>query len=91
MIAALLLALATLVAVATVLAVAGRWQPEGLLADPPAAGTGDPARFEVVLRGYRMDQVDAELARLHGLLAQPQEPSDGPGVPQRSEQTTIEM
>jgi hypothetical protein len=66
----LFLLLALVVVVATSLALAGRWQPEGLDPGRPqeARAVGEPGRFDVVLRGYRMDQVDAELARLHGEL-----------------------
>jgi DivIVA domain-containing protein len=53
----------------TALALAGRWRPQGLPPGPPPDGDTPPKRFDVVLRGYRMDQVDAELARLRALLA----------------------
>ncbi len=73
----LFLAMAVMVVVGTALALAGRWQPEGMpQGEPDAAGAGSPARFDVVLRGYRMDQVDAELARLHQLLGDHRAPSD---------------
>lgn len=58
------------VLVATALALAGRWNPQGLAAaasqpiDPFAAD-----RFDVVLRGYRMVQVDREIERLHQRIA----------------------
>lgn len=80
--ALVLLGLAALVITGTVIALAGRWQPDGLPAAPP--DTELPrGRFDVVLRGYRMDQVDAELDRLRGLLAgQPaSELPDGGGDP----------
>ncbi len=55
-------------------ALAGRWNPQGLPdGRPDASADVDPtsvARFDVVLRGYRMEQVDAELERLRGLLSQ---------------------
>ena len=71
----LFVALALLVVAATALALAGRWNPSGLAAgrppdDAPEAGMPASARFGVVLRGYRMDEVDAELDRLHRLLEQ---------------------
>jgi uncharacterized iron-regulated membrane protein len=81
----LFILLAALVIVATGLALAGRWRPEGLSTLPPQ----EPRRhegppFDVALRGYRMDQVDAELERLHHLLqaaaedesAEPPSPAD---------------
>lgn len=64
-------ALSFVVIVGTALALAGRWRPPGLAPGRPAAEPiDDHATFEVVLRGYRMDQVDAELARLRRALAQ---------------------
>lgn len=73
----LFIVLAAVVVVGTALAVAGRWQPQGLPAQAPSAQPGgvqpgpieDGARFDVVLRGYRMEQVDAEIARLRAMLA----------------------
>lgn len=64
----LLIVLAALIVVATAVALAGGWQPEGL--PPQAPDEPDHARFDVVLRGYRMEQVDAEIARLHAQLEQ---------------------
>ncbi len=82
----LFVAVGVVVIAATAMAVAGRWQPRGLAAgrpddDPVAAG--DPPKFDVVLRGYRMDQVDAELARLRSGRAQPPgvATDNGPGSP----------
>lgn len=66
-------ALALLVIVGTGLALAGLWRPEGLPQGRPDvdAPQGDGStRFSVVLRGYRMDQVDAEIERLRAALAQ---------------------
>jgi DivIVA domain-containing protein len=63
--------LAFLVISGTALALAGRWRPRGMPSGPPPAdrpGGAGPVRFDVVLRGYRMDQVDAELARLRAQL-----------------------
>jgi DivIVA domain-containing protein len=63
-------ALVLLVITGTALALAGSWRPQGLPPGPPEEDPPrDPARFDVVLRGYRMDQVDAELARLRRALA----------------------
>lgn len=66
-------------------ALAGRWQPTGLSelsSEPTLEG-----RFDVVLRGYRMDQVDAELARLHALIADRE--ADAPDVPEVGERGTL--
>jgi DivIVA domain-containing protein len=63
--------LAGLIVAGLAIALAGRWRPEGLPASRPELGPARPAdriRFDVVLRGYRMDQVDAELERLRALL-----------------------
>jgi DivIVA domain-containing protein len=94
---ALLFGVAVVVVVATALALAGMWQPQGL---PDAApdGTGEDSpngdgevRFDVVLRGYRMDQVDAELARLHELLRQAgYEEAQQVEVPQEPAGSTIQ-
>lgn len=77
-----------LVAVATALALAGRWQPEGLPEAAPGGAAPAPAgRFEVVLRGYRMDQVDAEIDRLKALLAR----TESQEVPQQPDDPRIEV
>lgn len=68
----LLVILAAAIVVATALALAGRWQPQGLPPQPPAEP--DHAAFDVVVRGYRMEQVDAEIARLRAMLAQQSAP-----------------
>lgn len=76
--------LALLVIIGTALALAGRWRPAGLPPGPPQEGVPAGPRFDVVLRGYRMDQVDAELARLRRALdgATPDAPPEaGPDVP----------
>lgn len=75
--------LVVLVIGAAAAALAGHWNPEGLphAAPPePASGDGQP-RFDVVLRGYRMDQVDAELARLRDQLAGARRGDEAPGDP----------
>lgn len=73
--------LVMLVIGAAAAALAGRWQPEGLphAAPPETAAPGGHPRFDVVLRGYRMDQVDAELARMRDLLVAGQGGAQGPG------------
>ena len=96
---ALFIVLGALVVIGTALALAGRWHPEGLDCAPPprtegGLQQGGETRFDVVVRGYRMDQVDAELARLRGMLAgQPLtgNPGDGPqGMRPHGDGTTIE-
>lgn len=72
---ALFVVLSVLVMVGTALALAGRWQPEGIGPEPPAPPP--QGRFRVVLRGYDMAQVDAELDRLHDLLAKAGVPESG--------------
>ena len=75
--------LAFLVITGTALALAGRWRPQGMPSGPPPAdrpGGGGPVRFDVVLRGYRMDQVDAELARLRALMAADPATAANPGA-----------
>jgi len=58
-----LLAIAVIAAVAMV--ASGRWGqlPEAEMDLRPEVAEGKPA-FDVVLRGYRMDEVDAELERM---------------------------
>ena len=70
---ALFLIVLAVVVIGTALALAGRWRPQGLPDLPAAAPVvqdGRPPRFDVVLRGYRMDQVDAEIARLRSLVGE---------------------
>ena len=63
--AVLFLALALGVVLAAALALAGRWRPEPLSeAIPAPQGPG----FDVVLRGYRMDQVDHVIDAMQGEL-----------------------
>lgn len=84
--------LALLVITGTALALAGRWRPEGLPPGPPEEESAGP-RFDVVLRGYRMDQVDAELARLRRALdgaAADTWPKAGPDVPADASTSRIE-
>ena len=66
------LAVAVLIVVGVALALAGRWNPAGL-DDPPARravpfvldGEGSrPPEFDVAVRGYRMDEVDAAVAEV---------------------------
>lgn len=84
---ALFAVLAVAAVVATALALAGRWQPEGLepgrprTPDARVGDEGDEPRFDVVLRGYRMDQVDAELQRLRDAAGQGPGPEDGSAAP----------
>lgn len=68
------------------LALAGRWNPQGL--DELSRESSVEGRFDVVLRGYQMDQVDAEIARLQGLIAASEaDPQEVPRVP---DQETLE-
>jgi DivIVA domain-containing protein len=85
--------LALLVITGTALALAGRWRPEGLPPGPPQEDAPTGPRFDVVLRGYRMDQVDAELARLRRALAEAAAdapPPAGPDVPGDAAASRIE-
>jgi DivIVA domain-containing protein len=85
--------LALLVITGTALALAGRWRPEGLPPGPPQDESPAGPRFDVVLRGYRMDQVDAELARLRRALAEAAgdaSPEVGPDVPGDASASRIE-
>ena len=58
------LALAVGVVLAAALALAGRWRPEPLSEAIPAPQVG----FDVVLRGYRMEQVDMVIDAMQGEL-----------------------
>lgn len=69
MITALFFLLAVGVLAAAALALAGRWRPQGWADDP--GQDPDQRRFPVVLRGYRMDLVDAEIARLRAAAESP--------------------
>ena len=61
--------LAILVVAGAALAASGRW-PGGAPGDPDRRPDVDGGRFDVVFRGYRMDAVDARIARLESELAQ---------------------
>ena len=79
---ALFLIVLAVVVIGTALALAGRWRPQGLPDLPAAAPVvqdGRPPRFDVVLRGYRMDQVDAEIARLRSLVGEQE--GEAPAAP----------
>jgi hypothetical protein len=88
MVTAVLAGVFLLVALATALALAGRWQPEGLPESEPGEPAPAPAGgFEGVLRGYRMDQVDAEIDRLKAMLAR----TESQEVPRQPDDPRIEM
>lgn len=75
------------VLVATALALAGRWAPVGLPdAAPVPADPFAAERFDVVVRGYRMGQVDREIARLRERIAALE-----PGSPSPDQQGTMEQ
>jgi hypothetical protein len=66
--------LAMVVVGGTAAALAGRWRPEGLAEGRPdqieAVPPDAAPRFDVVIRGYRMRQVDREMALLRAELVE---------------------
>ena len=79
---ALFLLLLLIVLIAAVAALGGRWAPDGLPAADPALAApsemGVEPAFDVVLRGYRMSQVDAHIAGLRERIADLEAQGDPP-------------